>query len=620
MRRALIVSTSVLAVAGASIAAPRGAAAGTTQACASGPSLVRFVRTPHRPSGVVTWRAPRRLPAGAGGYRVFRNGRVVGQTRLAQRRMRVTFRPGRLLRFEVRIALRTGRLTSCKARLTLKPPWQAPGAPGDLVAQAGNDTIALSWQPAARGDGALNGYRLFVDGRVLRQVATTTALVTLSPLHAHTVAVAAVDTQGTLSPLSNTVSVTPGHAPPTTPGPLAAAAAGPSSIRVTWPASTAYGGARVSYRVLRNGRVVGQTTGTAYVVGNLAPGTGYSFTAVAVDSLGYSSPESGAATATTDAPTKSTGSVHAFLLASTGASFRDLQAHYQQIGTIYPTYYDCLGNGTFVGHDDPLVTAWSRLRGIRVEARFDCQSTATLHALLADPGARGAVIAQMVAQANASGWDGINMDFEDGAAADRAAYTRFITEAAAALHAAGKTLSVDVSAKTRDVPNHPRSTFFDYDALSAQADTLFVMCWGIHWRTSGPGAIDAWPWVSQVAGYLSARPNRAKYVLGFGMYGFDWPAGGGGIHPGTPLEWDDIQSLLARTGGQVVYDAAQHAPHFTYTDGYGVPHDVWFTDAQSLGERIALAHSTGVGIGLWRLGDEDQSLWADPLLAPGAAW
>jgi len=28
-------------------------------------------------------------------------------------------------------------------------------------------------------------------------------------------------------------------------------------------------------------------------------------------------------------------------------------------------------------------------------------------------------------------------------------------------------------------------------ALAQHADTIFVMCWGIHWKTSAPGAIDA---------------------------------------------------------------------------------------------------------------------------------
>jgi spore germination protein YaaH len=80
-----------------------------------------------------------------------------------------------------------------------------------------------------------------------------------------------------------------------------------------------------------------------------------------------------------------------------------------------------------------------------------------------------------------------------------------------------------------------------------------------------------------------------------------------------------VQSLLTRTGQQSTYDAGQRAPHFSYNDG-GLAHDVSFTDSQSLGERIALAHSTGVGIGLWRLGDEDPAVWNDPLLAPGYAW
>ena len=618
MKRLSATSITVLAVLAAA-AAPAHAAAGA-QACGSAPRLVRFVGSPHRPSGVVRWLAPRQLPAGAGGYRVFRNGRVVGQTRLGVRRMRISFRPGRLLKVIVRVALRSGRLAPCDARLTLKPPWHAPAAPGDLVAQAGTDSIALSWQAAKPGDGTLEGYRLYVDGRVLRQVRTTSATVSLPPLRAHTIAVAAVDTQGAVSPLSNAVSVTPGHAPPTTPDSLDAESVGPSSIRVAWGASTAFGGARVSYRVYRGSKMVAQTTGTSYVVGNLAPATGYSFTVTAVDSLGYSSSSSATAQATTAAPTQTTGAVHAFLLASTSASFSDLQAHYQEVSTVYPTYFDCLGNGTFVGHDDPLVTAWSRLRGVRVEARFNCQSTTTLHTLLANPSARAALIAQMVSQANTSGWDGINVDFEAGAAVDRDLFSQFVTEATGALHAAGKTISVDVSAKVKDVKNHPRSTFYDYDALAAQADSIFVMCWGIHWRTSVPGAIDDWTWASQVAAYLAARPNRAKYVLGFGMYGFDWPAGGGNAHPATPLEYGDVQTLLAQSGQQLVYDAAQRAPHFSYTDGSGVPHDVWFTNAQSLGERIALAHSTGVGIGLWRLGDEDPAVWDDPLLAPGAPW
>ena len=39
----------------------------------------------------------------------------------------------------------------------------------------------------------------------------------------------------------------------------------------------------------------------------------------------------------------------AFLLASTDQSFFDLEAHYQQIGVVYPTYFECGPGGAAVG-------------------------------------------------------------------------------------------------------------------------------------------------------------------------------------------------------------------------------------------------------------------------------
>ncbi len=43
--------------------------------------------------------------------------------------------------------------------------------------------------------------------------------------------------------------------------------------------------------------------------------------------------------------------MQAFLLASTDQSFYDLEAHYQQIGVVYPTYFDCGPGGDVTGSD-----------------------------------------------------------------------------------------------------------------------------------------------------------------------------------------------------------------------------------------------------------------------------
>ena len=74
--------------------------------------------------------------------------------------------------------------------------------------------------------------------------------------------------------------------------------------------------------------------------------------------------------------------------------------------------------------------------------------------------------------------------------------------------------------------------------------------------------------------------------------------------------------LLARTGATPAFDTNVFAPHFSYTDSQGDHHDVWYTDARSIAARVKLARDRGLGIGLWRLGREDQALWNDPVMGP----
>ena len=107
---------------------------------------------------------------------------------------------------------------------------------------------------------------------------------------------------------------------------------------------------------------------------NLAAATAYSFAVAAVDTQGYEGRASAPAAVRTAMPPPTRGRVHAFLLATTDQSFADLQAHYMQIGTVYPTYLQCLSGGGIGGRDDPLVTNWAKLRRIRVLPRLDCQS------------------------------------------------------------------------------------------------------------------------------------------------------------------------------------------------------------------------------------------------------
>jgi spore germination protein YaaH len=497
----------------------------------------------------------------------------------------------------------------------------APTTPGDLlVTDVGDRSVTLTWSASLPATGRIVGYRVYRDGAMTGQVGGTTANVSgLASGKQYVVTVAAVDSLGYLSPRSDPVTVSIDHRAPSAPTDLRATAVTDSAVSLTWSAGGAGSSPVTGYRLARDGAPLRQVPSSPSVASNLAPATTYNFTVAAVDSWGYTSAPSEPVSVRTEIPTPTEGHVHAFLLATTDRSFEDLQQHYRQIGTVYPTYFDCAEDASIIGAEDPLVTSWAKLRGVAVLPRVNCQSPTRLHQILTDPATRNRTIDALVGLVQTYDYDGVNLDFEAGLATDRPALTAFVDTVATRMHALGKRVALEVSAKSSPTTTG-RAGFYDYPALAAVADTIFVMNWGLHWTTSVPGALDEILWATNVANYVASMPNKSRFVLGTNMYGLDWPAGGGPSHRANPMEWTDVQALIGAVSASPIYNTTFEAPYFSYTDGGGVHHDVWYTDARSIGARIRLAHDRGLGIGVWRLGNEDPGVWNDPLLAPGTVW
>jgi spore germination protein YaaH len=602
------------------IAFPTSAAAG---ACgAAQPTGLVFHRQAGKHVGVLNWKSAKKSRSAR--YRVYRNGVVVGQT--LGRAMRVRVKPGDRYLFEVTVVSSAGKATTCTASLARQLRYYAPFPPRHLAVKRVTRTAAtLVWSAARRGDGRLAGYRVFRNGVAYRQVKRRRLRIGLGP-GVSKFTVAAADTRGQLSRLSRTVQVRSGHHPPKTPRYLRIAGVSDTQVALAWSAASASKKSRsasaskvVGYRIYRYDTVVRQVSGLGGTVTNLAPATGYRFAVAAVDSLGYQSAPTAPISVTTALPTPTTGRIHAFLLATTDESFRDLQRHYTQIGTVYPTYYDCYGPaGAIRGIEDPLVTHWAQLRRILVMPRFDCQRPDTIHQILTNSASRASTIAGLMNLVRTYGYDGLNLDFEAGYATDRDAFTSFSAALAQQLHAIGKRLTAEVSAKWTNTLTG-RSGFYDYAALGAVVDTVFVMNWGWHWTTSGPGSPDEINNVVKVADYTASMPNKSRFVLGVPLYVQDWPNGGGSSSPSTPIEYGDLLGIIAKYGGTPVLDTATDTWHYNYTDAIGY-HDVWYPDATTVATRVRVAKARGLGIGFWRLGTEDQRIWNDPLLAPGSSW
>jgi spore germination protein len=66
-----------------------------------------------------------------------------------------------------------------------------------------------------------------------------------------------------------------------------------------------------------------------------------------------------------------------------------------------------------------------------------------------------------------------------------------------------------------------------------------------------------------------------------------------------------------------VMDNVADDPHFSYTDSSRVHHDVWYSNTETISDRVAMARALGAGIGFWRLGREDPDIWTNPQIGGG---
>ncbi len=604
MKRILLLAVLITALVPAVAEAKR-------TACPTTPTKLSFSRAAGRTVGTLRWRTTAQV-------HVVRNGSVIRQTWRHALRVHVT--PGHSYRFAV---APVGRPARCAARKRVKVAYRAPSAPRGLTLAVADGGLRFSWNRSRRGDARLAGYRLRRDGATLGQTRSTSWRLAGAPNRTVRFTVVAVDRRGRQSRPSNAVVARADESPPSTPQNVRAIPVSESQLGLAWDASRAAAGTRVTgYRVLRDGVVVKQAQGTSFVLDNLYPSTDYRLQVVAIDSRGRTSAPSATAVARTQDPVPTSGHAHGYLLATTDHSFEDFRAHYRQIGVVYPTYYDCTSSSLdLVGRDDPLVTQWARARRVLVLPRINCQGTTKVHRLLTEPALRERWLNDLVALAAQHGYDGLSIDFEAGPATDREAYSTFVETLAARLHADGRKLTVAVSAKARETFTHPRSGIFDYDRLSRAADWVFVMAWGLHWATSAPGPQDEATWVRGIADYVATMPLKQKFVYGTNLYAMDWPNGGGPSNEATAYQYGDIVPRLPQLGATIALDPVADNYRATYVDADGVPHEVWYPDAETTGRRIRLARERGIGaVGFWRLGFEDQRLWGDPLLAPGAAW
>ena len=229
--------------------------------------------------------------------------------------------------------------------------------------------------------------------------------------------------------------------------------------------------------------------------------------------------------------------------------------------------------------------------------------TAKLVPMLADPAARHRLIQTTAQYAVAQHHPGIVLDFESIPEASQQNFTRFIAELASALHAVNVKLMVALPAA---------DWIYDYKTIGRQSDAVILMNYDQHWQTSPPGPIAAQEWFDQnIENMLKLVPPE-KLVLGIANYGYDWPVKTkNNPHPAAKaVTFEEAMVTAVESDTQVEYDSDSLNPHFSYEDENNQVHDLWLLDGLTAYNQLRTAERYGVrGTILWRLGEEDPSLW-----------
>jgi spore germination protein YaaH len=280
-----------------------------------------------------------------------------------------------------------------------------------------------------------------------------------------------------------------------------------------------------------------------------------------------------------------------------------------------PTWFQLQSaDGRLEDMSDPALVKELKSRGIQVmplvHNQFDRQMTS---AFLANDAAQKRFIDALVERLAELGVYGVNLDFEEVAAADRDRFTAFVRKLADAVHARGMKVSIDLMRGDK-AWNH--LTAYDHEKIAEAVDYIMIMAYDQYWRGSAkPGSVSGLSWTEQgIIEYLSYGIPRSKLFLGVPLYVREWKVdAAGNVLDSRAVLMKDIPALLAEVDEKTAYDPAFGQTKVTYVKN-GQTYVFWMETEQTILARIELAKKYQLaGVAFWRLGYEPPELWTETL-------
>ncbi len=308
-------------------------------------------------------------------------------------------------------------------------------------------------------------------------------------------------------------------------------------------------------------------------------------------------------------------------------AYKSFLQHAAQISVLAPSSYGVDEQGIVWGDVDPKVLEVAKRHNVKVmplivNRPFDKDR---LHMLLANKEAGARAIAAMVELSNRHNYWGFQVDFENVSIDDRAALSAWYQDAAKAMHAAGKIISIAVVHRPDELAGV--SAYhgwmmadwrggYDLKALADAGDFMTVMTYSQHTRRTPPGPSAAVPWMQDVVSYFLRFMPAQKLSLGIPTGAMHWyTSQEDRITPELARSYADGFShawalhVAERNNAQWIWDDTQKMT-YTFYPIAGTFEYIFIEDARSFAAKLQLLNRQKLrGFSVWVLGPEDPKIW-----------
>lgn len=291
------------------------------------------------------------------------------------------------------------------------------------------------------------------------------------------------------------------------------------------------------------------------------------------------------------------------------------------------------------------------LKGIRFIPTIMWSDAESIHRVLSSPALRKAHIKAIVTEVNARGFDGIDIDYEAKYAKTQPYFSLFLKELYTAMGKKWVTCAIEArtpsDSRRNPEPDNPKDYANDYKTIAKYCDRVKIMTYDqasvdrkLTSVADGPYIPVSDPkWVEKVIVNAAKDIPKRKLMIGVATYGYEYkvtPITGGYDYR---LQWAfnpkyalDLATTLGITpqrnvAGELSFiyrpndETASVSPNsasaitgianaaaVSLSQSFNM---VWWSDAQAIADKVALAKKLGVrGVAIFKIdGGEDPNIW-----------